>query len=212
MHFAREAWPLVLPPLLFGIASFIMGMRLSMAWLSFGGVFLVLLAVAILLFFRDPHRTPPTDDMQIVSPADGVIVETRTFETGEKFVAVFLSVWDVHVNRSPYAGIVTSVVSKPGTYLHANSPEGAKGNARIDVELESERGTIKFSQLSGLVARKISCRVSPGDSLRTGERYGLIYFGSRMEIVMPKDVQISVEPGDRAVAGETIIAVFGVKQ
>ncbi len=208
MNFAREAWPLVLPPFIFGIAAFIWGMRGSMTWLSFGGGIHVLLAVAILLFFRDPDRTPPDDPKLVVSPADGVVVDTKTLPSGEKFVAVFLSVFDVHVNRSPYAGKVTKITRKPGTYLHANSAEGIKGNARIDVELASVYGPIRFSQLSGLVARKISCRVSEEDSLATGQKYGLIYFGSRMEIVLPANAEIMVKPGIRTAAGETVIAAF----
>lgn len=208
MNFAREAWPLVLPPFIFGVAAIVWGLRGSMAWLSFGGGFLLLLAVLILLFFRDPDRTPPDDQKLVVSPADGVVVETKTLPSGEKFIAVFLSVFDVHVNRAPYAGKVTKITSKPGTYLHANSTEGIKGNARIDLELASTYGPIRFSQLSGLVARKISCRVSEGDSLVTGQRYGLIYFGSRMETVLPASADIMVKPGDRTAAGETVIAAF----
>ncbi|MBL0060338.1 MAG: phosphatidylserine decarboxylase [bacterium] len=208
MNFAREAWPFVLPPFIFGIVALLWGMRGSMAWLLLGGGFLVLLAAAILLFFRDPDRTPPNDPKLVVSPADGVVVDTETLPSGEKFVAIFLSVFDVHVNRSPYAGKVTKITSKPGTYLHANSAEGIQGNARIDVELVSAYGPIRFSQLSGLVARKISCRVSEGDSLATGQRYGLIYFGSRMEIVLPASAEIVVKPGIRTAAGETVIAAF----
>ncbi len=208
MNFAREAWPLVLPPLLFGVAVLVGGMRGSMTWLSIGGGFLIMLAVAILLFFRDPDRTPPDDANLVVSPADGVVVETTTLPTGEKFVAIFLSVFNVHVNRSPYSGKVTKVTNKPGTYLHANSAEGIKGNARIDVELMSVHGLVRFSQLSGLVARKISCRVAEGDVLATGQRYGLIYFGSRMEIVLPASSDILVKPGIRTSAGETVIAAF----
>ncbi len=96
----------------------------------------------------------------------------------------------------------------PGTYLHANSAEGIRGNARIDVELESKYGLVKFTQLSGLVARKISCRVKSGDSLDTGERFGLIYFGSRMEVLLPPAADIKVKPGDRVSAGASVIASF----
>jgi len=208
MNFSREAWPLVLPPLLFGVAALVWGMRGSMAWLSLGGGFLILLAFAILLFFRDPDRTPPSDTNLVVSPADGVVVDAIILPTGEKFVAIFLSVFDVHVNRSPYAGKVTKITNTPGTYLHANSAEGIKGNARIEVELASKFGQIRFTQLSGLVARKISCRVNEGDSLATGQRYGLIYFGSRMEVIMPANAEIQVKPGVRTSAGETVIAAF----
>lgn len=208
MNFAREAWPLVLPPLLFGIVAVIWGLRGSMSWMAFGGGFLVMLSVAILLFFRDPDRLPPSDDRAVVSPADGVIVETVVRPDGKKFVAIFLSVFNVHVNRSPYSGKVVSVNERPGTYLHANSAEGIAGNARIDVDIESIHGPIRFTQLSGLIARKISCRVKSGDSLKTGERFGLIYFGSRMEVLLPPSAEIVVKPGERVLAGASVIATF----
>ena len=208
MNFAREAWLLVLPPMLVGGAALTWGLRSNAPFLSAAGIVSLLLAVGILLFFRDPERVTPAGEDIVVAPADGVVVQSDTLPTGERFVAIFLSVFDVHVNRSPYSGMVARVTERPGTYLHANSAEGVKGNARIDLELTSSRGTVRFSQLSGLVARKISCRVKAGDALRTGERYGLIYFGSRMEVVLPASANLSVHVGERTVAGETIIARF----
>lgn len=206
MHFAREAWPLVVPPLLIGVGLLTASVLLDELWLGALGVLLVGLSFGILLFFRDPDRKVPADSESVVAPADGVVVEVEMLPNGRKFVAVFLSVFNVHVNRSPFCGVVTSVVAKPGTYRHANSREGAIGNARVDVELESPAGVIRFSQLSGLVARKISCRVRPGDSLATGERFGLIYFGSRMEIELPPSATIMVTAGLKTRAGETVIA------
>lgn len=208
MSFAREAWPLVLPPILLGAAGFLIGLIGRPSWLLFPGTLLLLLAAAVLLFFRDPKRTPPIDPKLVVSPADGVVVETSHLPDGTAFVAVFLSVFDVHVNRSPYSGTVSKVTRIPGTYLHANSAKGISGNARIDVELSTAQGVIRFSQLSGLVARKISCRVDAGDELKTGERFGLIYFGSRMEVQLPALAEFCVKPGDRVIAGETVIASF----
>lgn len=208
MGFAREAWPLVLPPLLIGVTLIVSARQLEHAWLAPTGLFLCLLAISILLFFRDPDRTPPSDENLVAAPADGVVVETETLPNGRKFVAIFLSVLNVHVNRSPYQGTVKSVVEKPGTYRHANSREGAAGNARVDVELETMHGLVRFSQLSGLVARKISCRVKAGDVLQTGERFGLIYFGSRMEIELPAEAEVIVKLGQVARAGETVIAKF----
>ncbi|MCB9357177.1 MAG: phosphatidylserine decarboxylase family protein [Calditrichaeota bacterium] len=208
MNFAREAWPLVLPPLLIGIV--LLGLN---AWLHFSallpiGAFFSLLAIAILLFFRDPDRVPPADANAVLAPADGVVVETRVLDDGRKFVAIFLSVFNVHVNRSPYEGEIENVIQKEGTYRHANSREGAAGNARVDVKLGTIHGTIRFIQVSGLVARKISCRVRKGDHLTAGERFGLIYFGSRMEVELPPSATIAVKVKDKAVAGETIIANF----
>ncbi len=208
MRFAKEAWPLVLPPAISGMGLCFVSMALDRTWLFAAGIFLVILGIAVLLFFRDPERHPPADKRAVLAPADGVVVEIETLADGRKFVAVFLSVLDVHVNRSPFAGVVSSIVARPGTYSHANSREGARGNARIDIELQSEQGKIRFSQLSGLIARKISCKANLGDRLAAGERFGLIYFGSRMEVELPETAEIVVKSGQRTKAGETVIARF----
>jgi len=212
MSFAREAWPLVLPPLLVGITALAWGVKAGSIGLMSCGVLLIVLAIATLLFFRDPDRTPPSDVLAVVAPADGVVVQSETLQSGEKLVAIFLSVFDVHVNRSPFAGTVSKVTTRPGTYLHANSQEGIAGNERVEVELTTKFGTLRFSQLSGLVARKISCRVKAGDKLATGERFGLIYFGSRMEVVMPAEATIIIQVGERTAAGETVIGRFSAVQ
>lgn len=208
MRFANEAWPLVLPPVFSGIGLCLVSITLDLLMLCAVGVFLIVLGIAILLFFRDPERQAPADRRAVLAPADGVVVEIETLDDGRKFVAVFLSVFDVHVNRSPFTGVVSSIVARPGTYRHANSREGARGNARIDIELQSEQGNIRFSQLSGLIARKISCKAKLGDRLAAGERFGLIYFGSRMEVELPETVDIVVKTGQRTKAGETVIARF----
>ncbi|MBK6766920.1 MAG: phosphatidylserine decarboxylase [bacterium] len=211
LSFAREAWPLVLPPLVIGIMGIFGARSWNSVALLVGGVFLCVLALAILLFFRDPHRVPPPDQNSVAAPADGVVVEIETLADGRKFVAIFLSVFNVHVNRSPFSGTVKSVVERPGTYRHANSRDGAQGNARIDVELESSYGLIRFSQLSGFVARKISCRVRTGEMLNTGDRFGLIYFGSRMEVELPATAVITATLGQVTKAGETVIAQFPIR-
>lgn len=208
MGFAREAWPLVLPPLLIGVTLIVSARQLEHGWLIPTGLFFCLLAISILLFFRDPDRTPPLGENLVVAPADGVVVEIETLPNGRKFVAIFLSVLNVHVNRSPFHGTVKSVIERPGTYRHANSHEGAAGNARVDIELETVHGLVRFSQLSGLVARKISCRVKAGETLQTGDRFGLIYFGSRMEIELPETAEVNTKLGQIARGGETVIAKF----
>lgn len=208
MRFAKEAWPLVLPPVISGTGLCFVSITLDLQMLCAVGVFLIVLGIAILLFFRDPERQAPADRRAVLAPADGVVVEIETLDDGRKFVAVFLSVFDVHVNRSPFTGVVSSIVARPGTYRHANSREGARGNARIDIELQSEQGDIRFSQLSGLIARKISCKAKLGDRLAAGERFGLIYFGSRMEVELPETADIVVKTGQRTKAGETVIARF----
>lgn len=210
MKFAREAWPIVIPVAIIGSALIALNAVTQGILLGVIGFSAIVLAVGVLLFFRDPERYPPVNDNSVVSPADGVVVDAQVLMDGQRLIAVFLSVFDVHVNRSPYAGVVKDVKRTPGTYLHANSAAGIKGNERVEVLLETAHGLVSFTQLSGLVARKISCRITKGDVLKTGDRYGLIYFGSRMELILPATAKICVRNGDRVKAGETVVALFEI--
>ncbi|MCC6477097.1 phosphatidylserine decarboxylase [bacterium] len=208
MKFAPEAWPIVLPIASVAIIAGLLASRWESTGLGVSAAFFALLSICIALFFRNPERVPPSDANFVVSPADGRVLATETLEDGRKLVVIFLSVFNVHVNRVPIACEVTKVVSRPGTYLHAGSDAAGTGNARIDVFANSVYGPIKWSQISGLVARKISCRLKTGDRPNTGDEYGLIYFGSRMEVVLPASAEFVCKVGEHAVAGETVIAKF----
>jgi phosphatidylserine decarboxylase len=208
MRFATEAWPLVLPPLAVGILLLVLsrygGGTVSGTW----GIVALILALAILLFFRDPARTPPANPLAVVSPADGKVIIAETLPDGQAHVAIFLSVLDVHVNRAPYCGKIETVTTRPGKYLNAGSPAAGEANARCEVTAATDHGLVRWRQVSGLIARKISCRVRPGDEVRTGERFGLIYFGSRMDVYLSARARLAVRPGDRVRAGESVIAEF----
>jgi phosphatidylserine decarboxylase len=207
MKFASEAWMIVLP-------FFVLAL-LAAAWGWFGrgfpgyltAVILAVVGCAVLLFFRDPTRRIPAGRGAVVSPADGKVLLSETLDDGRKHVAIFMSVFNVHVNRVPYSSEITRVIRTPGTYVHAGTEEAA-GNARVDVEARSEVGPLAWRQVSGLIARKISCRLKAGDRLQTGDRFGLIYFGSRMDVYLPAAAQLMVEPGQRVLAGESMIAQF----
>ena len=178
---------------------------IPLLWLGF---VLVLVSAVVLLFFRDPERTPPVDPGAVVAPADGKVIVSEILPDGCGHVAIFLSVLDVHINRAPFTSRVTRVLNRPGTYFHAGSSRAAEANARVEIEAESAHGPIAWRQLSGSIARKISCRVQPGDVLQTGQRFGLIYFGSRMDVFLPPTATLTSTAGMRVIAGESVIAKF----
>jgi len=176
-----------------------------------------LLALFVIWFFRDPARRIPAAEGLVVSPADGRVVEVapEIDETGLPCggytrVAVFLSVFNVHVNRAPVAGTVESVEYTAGRFLSAFKPQASTENERNRIGLvsgEGPRGELfPFTQIAGLIARRIVCYKKPGDRVRRGERVGLIRFGSRTEILIPPGFQVTVAPGDRVHGGSSIIA------
>jgi len=175
-------------------------------------VIIILLVVAVLIalalfmafFFRDPKRTIPTDADIIVSAADGKVTRVEDRETG-KFVSVFLSPVDVHINRAPIAGRVTKVELFQGKKAPATSNEASQTNERNAMTIEGEKMTVVCTQIVGIVARRIVCWRKAGDNVELGEKYGLIKFGSRTDLLMPKNVEIFVKVGDRVIGGETII-------
>lgn len=180
---------------------------------------LAALPAATAAFFRDPDRTPdhrPVPDDDVLSPADGKVMyagpgQDMVAPEGDwQQVSIFLSAFDVHVNRAPYGGRVTEVVERPGRWLAAYRHESAHLNERSDLTVEREVAgatrTVHFRQIVGLMARRVVTRVSVGDVLETGQRIGLMKFGSRMDVFVPPECSLLVQRGDRVVAGETVIA------
>jgi phosphatidylserine decarboxylase len=169
----------------------------------------VLLAAFFLWFFRDPERIIPQGAGLIVSPADGKVTEVRRIATpdGPRVrLSIFLNVFDVHVNRSPIAGVVREVRYKKGEYLNALNPESAERNEQAEVVMEGDGCTLSFKLIAGLLARRIVFRPQPGATLHRGERVGLIKFGSRADVLLPGDAHIRVEKGQRVRGGESILA------
>ena len=176
------------------------------------------LPVGVALFFRDPERTPDTREIpldEVRSPADGKVMyagpgQEDVAPEGEwQQVSIFLSAFDVHINRAPYGGRVTEVAYRPGKWLAAYKHESAYLNERSDISVEQvvdgRVRRVHFRQIVGLMARRVVTRISVGDSLSTGQRIGLMKFGSRMDVFVPLDVEILVAKGDRVVAGETVL-------
>lgn len=181
---------------------------------------LSLLAGAVTAFFRDPERypdLPTTIDADIVlSPADGKVMHAGPAQPGLapagewQQVSIFLSLADVHINRAPYGGEVSEVTYHPGKYLAAFTKESAVENERTDITVRqtvagSER-IVHFRQIVGLLARRIVTRIGVGDTIGTGQRIGLMKFGSRMDVFLPTDTRLMVTKGDRVTAGESVLA------
>jgi phosphatidylserine decarboxylase len=202
---AAEGWPFILPP---AAAAVVAG---GMGWVL-AATLLGAVALAFLGFFRDPDRTAPDLPGAVLAPADGrvmVIGETVDPWVGPAArVSIFLSPLDVHVNRAPIGGPVKNVEYVAGRFLAAYRAEASEQNERCAVSLDGERARVTVTQISGVLARRIVCRVRPGDTLRAGERYGLIRFGSRTDLIVPRGTELRVRVGDRVRGGESVMGVL----
>lgn len=171
----------------------------------------VVLAAFFLWFFRDPERAIPAGPGDIVSPGDGVVTESEWIETaaGSRLrVSIFLSVFDVHVNRAPVAGTVKVVEHRQGSFLNAMKPESVIMNEQTLVVIDAGGYEVSYKQIAGLLARRIVCAVKVGDRLDRGQRVGMIKFGSRVDVLMPADAVPQVKKGARVRGGATVLAVL----
>ena len=173
---------------------------------------LAVLCGLVLYFFRDPDRTTPNDDSLIISPADGKVVLIQDVKedeyVGEEVtqVSIFLSPLNVHVNRNPVSGLLEYVKYYPGKYLMAWEDHASEMNERAHFGVMHPSGMkMMFKQITGFMARRIVYNLEEGDKLKAGERFGIMKFGARMDLLLPKNVNIDVKIGDKAVAGESII-------
>jgi phosphatidylserine decarboxylase len=173
------------------------------------GILPLLLAAFFLWFFRDPQRAIPSGQGLIVSPGDGKVTETVLIDTPDgprHRISIFLSVFDVHVNRSPIAGVLTAVHYQKGKYLNAMNPASADRNEQNVVTVRGEGVEVTFKQIAGLLARRIVFNPSPGDRVERGQRVGLIKFGSRVDLLIPADAVLRVRVGERVKGGASVIA------
>jgi len=193
MKIARESLPFVAAIVAVG----------AVAWLVHPGLAaLPLLALLFTLwFFRDPERSTPEDPLLLISPADGKVIMA-----GPDQISIFMNVFNVHVCRAPTAGRVESVEHVPGRFMAAFKDEASSHNERSTITLADGDRRQPFTLVAGLIARRIVCKVTPGQSLRAGERVGLIRFGSRVDVALPVDRQAAVRVGQHVLAGETVIA------
>ena len=191
-----------------------------MAALAVGAVLavpLILLTLFFVFFFRDPNRESPQDPRLVVSPADGRVLvsgaaDANAAPPGEwKQISIFLSPMDVHVNRSPVSGRVTKVDFRPGKFLPAYHESAAAQNERSEVWVDHLGVPVVFRQLVGILARRVVCRTKPGAELKAGERFGIMKFGSRMDVFLPPSAELQVSVGDKVVGGVTVIAVLSLR-
>lgn len=202
---AREGYPFIA---LFGFVTLVFAL---LGW-TFVTLIMLFLTLFTVYFFRDPARVVPTEDNILVAPADGKVIfvgeveEDRYFNARVTKISIFMSVFDVHVNRVPCTGKVIDMFYNRGEFLNASYDKASQSNEQAGILLESEAGhNVLFVQIAGLVARRIVTYPVIGDLLQRGNRYGLIRFGSRVDIYLPTQIEVNVTLGERTVAGETIL-------
>jgi phosphatidylserine decarboxylase len=173
------------------------------------GLVPILLAVFFLWFFRDPDRVIPSEFGAVVSPADGKVTSIATVNVDGatlKNISIFLNIFNVHVNRSPISGVIRSAKYEAGKFLNAMNPASAEHNERNTVTIEGEGHRVIFKQIAGLLARRIVFTKKAGDSVRRGERVGLIKFGSRTDVLLDPSAEVAVKVGDNVKGGSSILA------
>jgi phosphatidylserine decarboxylase len=192
----------------------LMAVAVALGWATGNwawGIAPVLLAAFFLWFFRDPERTIPSGDGLIVSPGDGLVTETAVLATPDgprQRISIFLSVFDVHVNRSPIGGVLTRVHYQKGEYLNAMNPASADRNEQNTVTVRGQGVEVTFKQIAGLLARRIVFNLSEGDSVARGQRVGLIKFGSRVNVLLPGEAVLRVKVGQRVKGGSSVLAAM----
>ena len=194
----------------FAVPVFIAAAAFSAAGMFVAAFFLALAGLCVCAFFRDPERNLPGGESLLVSPADGVVCQVVRDGASSK-VAVFMSVFNVHVNRAPFAGRVETTAYNPGKFLAAWNDKASLDNERLSYTISTGQGTIEVTQIAGLIARRIVPFVTVGSNLERGQRIGLIRFGSRVELKIPNRGEILVSVGEKVKAGPTPVARWGAQ-
>ncbi|NTW58159.1 MAG: phosphatidylserine decarboxylase family protein [Nitrospirae bacterium] len=204
---AAEGWPFILPLAAVTVLCFLFG------WKHMGYVALAL-SLFVLFFFRDPDRTVPEGKGVVVSPADGKVIvikdiyEPDYLKQDVKQISIFLSVFNVHVNRVPIGGTVETVKYNPGKFLVASVDKASLDNEQTGMVISEGKNKVLVKQIAGLIARRIVCYAKTGDTVKAGERYGLIRFGSRVDLFLPKNTDLMVKVGDRIKGARDVIGVI----
>jgi len=200
----KEGFLFPLPFLIFGAISFYLFIRFLIFSLGYISALFFLLALLVMLFFRDPARKIPAGDKLILSPADGRIIKSERNGTRPS-LSIFLSIFNVHVTRSPVAGLVKSVEFHKGRFLKAYKDSAQRENQRNEIEIETGSGPVRLHQVTGAIARRTIFKPKPGQTLVAGEKVGLIRFGSRVDLMLPPGSTIDVSEGQKVVGGITIL-------
>jgi phosphatidylserine decarboxylase len=202
---AREVLPFAAPLAIVAAALFVLG------WLV-PAVVAAAATVCVVLFFRDPRREAPDDSSLVLAPADGLVVGISRVEDADcpgaapTRVSIFLRLWNVHMTYAPVEGTVERVEHRPGRFGNAGFAKASERNEANSIVVDGPAGRLMFRQIAGMIARRVVCRVKPGDEIRRGERIGLIKFGSRVDVFLPPGYEILVRKGERVRAVTTAIA------
>ena len=203
----KEGYYFGLPLLLVG------GAALVLHW-NIAAYFLLFLAAFVFSFFRNPDRMIPTDPGAVVSPGDGRVVVVKEEDYAGKpgrRISIFLAVWNVHVNRAPSAGRITKIEYRPGKFVAAMRAQASAENEQNIFTLSSDAGELVFKQIAGLIARRVVSWKKPGDTVARGERIGLVRFGSRVDLWVPREAEILVKVGQNVKGGSSILANWPVQ-
>lgn len=208
----REGWPFIAG---FAAVTLVLGIfSTNLFWIG------LILTAWCAYFFRDPERVTPLDDRLVISPADGIVsavgpaVPPRELGLGDTEmtrISVFMNVFSCHVNRAPVRGRITTIEHRPGKFLNAELDKASIENERNGIVIDSPNGRVGAVQIAGLVARRIVCWSERGSNIGVGERFGLIRFGSRVDVYLPAGAVAKVAIGQTAVAGESVIAEFSTQ-
>jgi phosphatidylserine decarboxylase len=198
----KDAYKFAVPPIVAGVACLFFDWKLPAA-------VLILLGGFIFYFFRDPERAIPADPAAIVSPADGKVVDIVSEEFDSRSgtrISIFLSIWNVHVQRAPVGGRIAEVAYRPGRFYGAYRARASGENEQNVIYMDTPHGILVFKQIAGAIARRVLCWKRKGETVTRGERVGLIRFGSRVDIWLPLEVEITVRRGQMVKGGESILA------
>lgn len=204
----KEGYYFGLPPLILSAIAFLIG------WQALA-IVLVCLALFLFYFFRDPERAIPSEAGAIVAPADGRVVvvadEANAGRPGKR-ISIFLAIWNVHVNRSPASGTIQKMEYRPGKFFVAMRERASTENEQNIISLSTETGEMMFKQIAGVLARRVVCWKKQGDRVERGERIGLVRFGSRVDLWLPRDSEFVVKVGDSVKGGSSIVAHWPVQR
>ena len=211
---SKEGLGLVIPALVLSIASFCLFFFFDLSLFFIIAVFLSLLTIFLVFSFRDPKREIPKAEDLILSPADGKLISIDPFpyhpflDSGGKKISIFMSMMDVHINRTPVSGIVKDLKYTPGKFYPSFSSKSSEKNEQNEIWIENEKGNIALKQIAGFLARRIICQLKKGNRIEAGEKFGMIKLGSRAEIFLPEKTKILVKLKQKVKAGETPLAKF----
>jgi phosphatidylserine decarboxylase len=211
---AKEGLNLVIGTLVLSLVMFFLSVLAhNQILLISGGVFLAL-SLFFVFFFRDPERKIPEGENLVLAPADGRIISLSSFsengflKSSGTQLSIFLSLWDPHVNRNPISGVVKSLKYRPGEFHPAFREKASLRNEQTEIWLENDHVKVIMKQIAGILARRVVCRLKPGDKVLAGGIFGMIKFGSRVDLLLPEDVRIEVKLNEKVKAGESIIGRY----